>query len=168
MLCGFCLVPVQLILVISSTVPVLQPISTGTTAETLNQRRAGEVNSSEESRNYLVFFNCKVNLIWSSHNDQITLDLVELYQPFGEGKALFYALRLSGPTALHNFGMVCTEHKGCDLPPLSDRAVLQSLCPRQPAQLRGMRGAALWSTLVQLQGQGREVWLNYLVLSGII
>lgn len=76
----------------------------------LNQRREDEVISCYKGeQNYLAFFISKVNLIWSSHNDQITLYLAELYQLFGQGKALSYALHLAGLTALHNICMVCIE-----------------------------------------------------------
>lgn len=94
---------------------------------------------TKENRNYLALFISKVNLIWSSHNDQITLDVGESYQPFGQGKTLSYALDLLLCTTLLWF-IENIRAAMCCLGP--DRAVVQSLCPRYPAQLRGMRGSS--------------------------
>lgn len=59
-----------------------------------SEGKRGRINSCYKGeQNYLTVFSIsKVNLIWSSHNDQLTLDVGELYQPFGQGKALSYAL----------------------------------------------------------------------------
>lgn len=103
---------------------------------------------TKENRNYLALFISKVNLIWSSHNDQITLDVGESYQPFGQGKTLSYALDLLLCTTLVWF-IQNIRAAMCCLGP--DRAVVQSLCPRYPAQLRGMRGSS------RTQGHARSL-----------